>query len=78
MILNNNFLNRPLEQHQDLISAQIPNVEKWTMSDRNINSELSTTYWKKPIFTDLQKNASSNSARDNTRETLENKNSLAE
>ena len=64
-----------LSNNLEPIENQIPNVQKWT-SDANIDSKLSTNFWKNPTITDSQKLASSNSAPNNIWAISANKNSL--
>ena len=43
-----------LSNNLELIENHIPHVQKW-ISDKNIDSELSTNFWKNPTITDSQK-----------------------
>ena len=64
-----------LQNNLELIENQIPTVKKWS-SDANIDSELSTNFWKTPPSRFHKKLASSNFAPDNTWAMPANKNSL--
>ena len=64
-----------LSNNLELIKNHIPNVQKWIL-DKNIDSELSTNFWKIPPSHTHKKPASSNFVLDNIWGMSANKHSL--